>query len=140
MSFHSVLDKFHSVLDRLANGELGWMVVLMLWVTELAIVLSLFLIVRHARGLEVDLQEARRSIVSLKNSLARISRELRSQQDEFRAWRQPPPDVPRAADSASPEKSHASASELDAHNEEDFPSAENSDASPAMSPAHGDEF
>src|SRR5450631_3852769 len=101
MSFHSVLDRFHSVLDRLANGELGWAIVLMLWATELAMVLSLILTVRHARALEVDLQEARRSIVSLRNSVVRISRELRSHQDEFRDWRQPPAGAAQNADSAS---------------------------------------
>jgi hypothetical protein len=118
MSFHSALDKFHSVLALLANGELGWMVVLMLWATELAIAVSLFLTIRHARGLEVDLQDARRSIVSLRNGLARISRELRSQQDELRSWRHAPPDAPHAADSASHEESHPSVTDSDHDNED----------------------
>jgi len=79
--------RWHSIVDVLAKDGLGWSVVLALLVAETATVLSLLLTIRHTRTLSLGLEEARQSIVSLRNSVGRLSRELRTQQELYRTKR-----------------------------------------------------
>jgi hypothetical protein len=78
---------WHSIVDVLANDGLGWSIVLALLVAETATVLSLLLTIRHARTLSRGLKETRQSVVSLRNSVGRLSRELRTQQELCRTIR-----------------------------------------------------
>lgn len=75
---------WRSIIDVLANEGRGWFVVLALLGAELATVLSLLLTIRHTRSLNLDLKDQRQAIISLRNSVGRLSRELRAQQVLYR--------------------------------------------------------
>jgi hypothetical protein len=78
---------WRSIVDVLAKDGLGWSIVLALLIAETATVLSLLLTIRHTRTLSLGLKEARQSLVSLRNSVGRLSRELRIQQELYRSNR-----------------------------------------------------
>jgi hypothetical protein len=72
---------YQAVLNVLANGQRGWSVVLALWAAELATVVSLVAMILYFRARNLELDETWRIVVSLRNSMGRLSREMRKQQD-----------------------------------------------------------